>query len=112
MITNNPLAERYMSYASKFGIHFPPRADQERIPGASTDEGDVSYEVPSLQPVYRIESKQANHNPEFTKAAGTEESHKRTMTVSKSLALVAVDYFLQDDFRKEVKKNFKNGTSG
>jgi len=110
MITNDPLAERYISYASKFGINFPSRADQERVPGASTDEGDVSYEVPSLQAVYKIETKEPNHNPEFTKAAETEEAHVRTMVVSKSLALVGVDFFTQEEFRSEVKRNFQTGT--
>ena len=106
MVTNDPLAERYTSYATKDGVKIPPRAEQEGIPGASTDEGDVSYEVPSLQAVFKLVSEQSNHNAAFAKAAGTMDSHKRTIAVSKRLAMVAIDYLSDEKFRKEVKRNF------
>lgn len=70
MKTNEPLAMRYQEYASTFGIHFPSRGEQEAINGAaSTDQGDVSYEIPTMQAIYKIDAPpgQANHNPGFTK---------------------------------------------
>jgi hypothetical protein len=40
-------------------------------------------------------------------AAKTKEAHKRTIVSSKSLAAVAVDYFIDPGFRKDVTGDFK-----
>ena len=68
MKVNVPLAQGYEDYASQFGIRFPSRRDQENLQAsASTDQGNVSYEVPALQAVYKIDvpSGEANHTAGF-----------------------------------------------
>ena len=70
--TNAPMAMRYEYYASKFGIHIPSIEQQEEINGAaSTDQGNVSYEIPAIQAVYRIETqgRADNHTPEFAEVS-------------------------------------------
>jgi hypothetical protein len=64
---NVPLAKNYESYASQFGIHFPSPRDQESIATASTDQGNVTYEIPGIQAVYKIDLPKgvSNHTPEF-----------------------------------------------
>ena len=67
MIQNGPMALKYESYLQGLGIQFPPRATQEAYATASTDQGDVSYEVPQIHPVYRINTPEGvgNHTPGF-----------------------------------------------
>jgi metal-dependent amidase/aminoacylase/carboxypeptidase family protein len=65
---NVPLAGRYESYASQLGVQFPSRREQEDLAAsASTDQGNVSYEIPAMQAVYKIDvpSGDANHTPGF-----------------------------------------------
>jgi len=68
MNVNAPLALRYQAYASRFGIKFPPRLEQEGIDAAaSTDQGNVSHEIPAIQAVYAIDvpSGESNHTLAF-----------------------------------------------
>jgi metal-dependent amidase/aminoacylase/carboxypeptidase family protein len=65
---NGPLAMRYEWYASRFGIKFRSRREQESsAASASSDQGNVSYEIPAMQAVYKIDvpSGDANHTPGF-----------------------------------------------
>jgi metal-dependent amidase/aminoacylase/carboxypeptidase family protein len=65
---NAPLAVRYEALASRFGIQFPSRVEQQGLAAsASTDQGNVSYEIPAMQAVYKIyvPSGEANHTQGF-----------------------------------------------
>lgn len=44
--------------------------ERTMIPRGSTDMGNVSYEVPSIHPMFAIETKRGNHTKEFTVATG------------------------------------------
>ncbi|KAG6832657.1 hypothetical protein H0H87_000839 [Tephrocybe sp. NHM501043] len=59
---------------------------------ASTDFGNVSYELPSLHPLYVIptEPEGSNHTIKFTRAARTKEAHDVTIKVAKGLALTGL----------------------
>ncbi|KAF8637629.1 hypothetical protein AX17_002698 [Amanita inopinata Kibby_2008] len=72
---------------------------------ASTDFGNVSYELPALHPAYAIptEPQGGNHTPAFAKAAGTEDAHKATMIVTKGLALTALCILSNTLFFNEVR---------
>jgi metal-dependent amidase/aminoacylase/carboxypeptidase family protein len=65
--TNVPLAKEYESYASQLGIHFPSRRDQESVVAGSTDQGNVTYEIPGIHALYKIDVPEGagNHTPEF-----------------------------------------------
>ena len=56
MVPNVPMATRYESYARQFHIQFPSRQEQEANPMASTDQGNVSYEVPAIHALFRIDT--------------------------------------------------------
>jgi metal-dependent amidase/aminoacylase/carboxypeptidase family protein len=64
---NVPLAARYESYASDLGIKFPSKRDQEGQSIASTDQGNVTYEIPAIHAVYKIDTPPGvgNHTPGF-----------------------------------------------
>lgn len=49
------------------GIKFPSKRDQEGLSLGSTDQGNVTYEIPAIHPVYKIDTPPGvgNHTPGF-----------------------------------------------
>lgn len=75
---------------------------------ASTDFGNVTYELPSIHPVFTIPSTNGgNHTPAFADAARTLEAHKACMTVTKGLAMTGFRLLDDDAFFKRVKDAFE-----
>lgn len=77
---------------------------------ASTDQGDVSYEMPSLHAGFSIvpgPEGQGPHNPEFAKAAGTRDAFGRCLRAAKALAGTALDVLTQEGLVDEVKQAWK-----
>lgn len=107
VIQNRPLANFYAQHMEKYGIEFPSEEDQIRAGGGSTDFGNISYEMPSIQPFYGIHTTAANHTIEFTAAAKTMAAHKDTITASKCMAATGVEVLLNDDYYNSVQRNFK-----
>lgn len=73
---------------------------------ASTDQGDVSYEMPSLHAGFSIipgPGGQGPHNPEFASAAGTRDSFGRCLRAGKALAGTALEVLTQEGLVDEVK---------
>lgn len=73
---------------------------------ASTDQGDVSYALPSLHPGFSIVSGpggQGPHNPEFASAAGTKDAFGRCLRAAKALAGTALDVLTQDGLVDQVQ---------
>jgi metal-dependent amidase/aminoacylase/carboxypeptidase family protein len=112
--TNEPLGNRYEEHLRRLGVEVMPRAKQEATPVGSTDQGNVSYVVPSIHPLYDIKPPegQANHTPGFTDASKTELAHKATLIASKGIALTGVDFLIDDEFAKQVKDSFKEINGG
>jgi hypothetical protein len=71
---NAPLAARYEHHARRYGFCFASPDEQATYPMASTDQGNVSHEIPAFQAIYRIETPNGadNHTPEFAKVSGYE----------------------------------------
>lgn len=91
----------------------PGSDDVDEIDGrtmASTDQGDISYAMPSLNAGFAIvpgPGGNGPHNPEFAKAAGTRDAFERCLRVGKALAGTAVDILTEDGLLAEVKKAWK-----
>jgi hypothetical protein len=49
----------------------------------------------------------SNHTPEFTAAAGTEESHRVTIMTSKGMAATAWRVLVEDEFAAAVNQDFE-----
>ncbi|KAF9647182.1 amidohydrolase [Thelephora ganbajun] len=75
---------------------------------ASTDFGNVTYEIPALHPAYGIPTQPGggNHTKQFTRSARTEEAHEATILVTKALALTGVKVIKDDGLFEEIKKAF------
>lgn len=77
--------------------------------GASTDFGNVSYEIPSLHPAYTIpvQPKGGNHTREFTGSAREPAAHEACFKVSKALAMTGFRVVADQTFYEEVKRAFE-----
>ena len=66
------MIDLYLKHAKSVGVDFDAHgvAGNAGLPAASTDMGNVSYVVPSIQPVFYIGTNAANHTREFTEASG------------------------------------------
>lgn len=87
-------------------------ADEARgVTRASTDQGNVSYEMPSLHVGFSIvpgPKRQGPHNPEFASAAGRRDAFDRCLRVAKALAATAVDVLAQEGLLEEIKKAWES----
>ncbi|KAI4596163.1 hypothetical protein KJ359_005669 [Pestalotiopsis sp. 9143b] len=106
------------SYARYFNALSPPGripADQDvdEINGrtmASTDQGDISYAMPSLSPGFSIvpgPGGNGPHNPEFAEAAGTKDAFWRALRVGKALAGTAVEVLTTQGLLEAIKEEWK-----
>jgi len=103
---NDSLGKEYAAYLSeRHGMEI--RSDIP--PLGSTDFGNVSYNLPSLHPIYRIPVKagQGNHTPGFARSAATEEAHSATLRASKALAVSGWRAIVDGEFLEGVKRDFE-----
>jgi amidohydrolase len=75
---------------------------------ASTDQGDISYAMPSLNAGFWIRSPGAGpHTPGFTEAARTRESFECALRVGKGLAMTGLEVLMRKGLVEEVKKEWE-----
>lgn len=78
----------------------------------STDAGNVSYVVPTIQPYLKIGADTlAPHTTEFCAAAISKEGDKALINASKILALTALTLITDKDKLNAVKDDFKNNAN-
>ncbi|KAF3010490.1 hypothetical protein E8E14_007390 [Neopestalotiopsis sp. 37M] len=119
-VPNRLLASSYarcFNALSPPGPEIPVDQDVDEAHGrtmASTDQGDVSYAMPSLSPGFAIvpgPGGNGPHNPEFAEAAGTRDAFWRALRVGKALAGTAVAVLtteglleaVRDEWERDVK---------
>ena len=112
---NHALGRSYRHFFNRLGGKIPtPKLDIiNAATQASTDQGNISYAMPSLHPNFWIRSEDKDgkqlggpHTPNFEKAARTEESHQLAKRAAKALAAVAVDVLTRPGLLDEVKREF------
>ncbi|RYP02946.1 hypothetical protein DL764_005472 [Monosporascus ibericus] len=114
-VPNRVLGDAYRRY---FNLLSPPHLipendDIDEIRGrttASTDQGNVSYAMPSLHAGFSIPPGSGGngpHNPEFAEAAGTKVAFERSLRVAKAPTGVAVDVPSQNGLLEKVKNEWK-----
>ncbi|OTB08260.1 hypothetical protein M426DRAFT_317375 [Hypoxylon sp. CI-4A] len=113
-VPNRVLGASYRKYFNALSPPQPiPDSDDSTEIGrtmASTDQGDISYAMPSLSAGFAIvpgPGGNGPHNPEFAQAAGTRDAFERALRVGKALAGTAVDILTQEGLLSEVKKAWR-----
>ena len=91
MIINQPLASSYAKHATRLGRKLAD--DEEPIGFGSSDIGNVSHIVPSLQGLIQIDDSALPHTHEFEAAAKSPQGDKAVLDGATILASVAADVF-------------------
>ncbi|XP_077552741.1 xaa-Arg dipeptidase-like isoform X1 [Haemaphysalis longicornis] len=92
MKLNETLLNLFGRHSKHYGMTFVDEEDcRARAYGATSDAGNVSHRLPTIHPLYRINSASVMHTDEFGRAAGTQESHEQALDVGKVLALTTYD---------------------
>jgi len=115
-VPNRVLAATYVPYWNALNgedsrIPLDPDEDGARgRTGASTDQGDISYAMPSLSPGFGIPpgpERGDPHSIDFEKAAGTREAFDCALRVAKALAGTAVEVLDKKGLLEEVRERWK-----
>ncbi|KAH8650110.1 hypothetical protein BX600DRAFT_517323 [Xylariales sp. PMI_506] len=114
-VPNRVLGRCYKRYYNELSppTKIPDNDDVDEIDGrsmASTDQGDISYAMPSLSPGFGIPpGPQGNgpHSPDFADAAGTKLAFARAMRVGKALAGTALDVLTTPGLVAEIKEEWR-----
>ncbi|EIN04502.1 amidohydrolase [Punctularia strigosozonata HHB-11173 SS5] len=86
----------------------PPEQDIiDGFSNASTDQGDISYAMPSLHPGFQIRCEVGPHTPLFAAAAGTDDAHARAIRAAKALAATALDVLSKNGYLREIKEEWE-----
>lgn len=107
LVPNVVMATVYRTYAEKQGLHFPD-GDVSPASSASTDVGNVSHTVPTIQPYYELEAATSggNHTEGFREASNDQRSYDVSLRVAKALALTAVNIMSDSQPLTDVRKEF------
>ena len=112
-VPNRVLAESFARYWSALpdlpDPPLPPRGHFTWVK-ASTDQGNLSYVLPSINVSFAIPPAGEggpNHTPDFKEASGTRIAFERAMRVAKGMAGAAVDVCAVDGLMGEVRKQWK-----
>ncbi|TRM60316.1 hypothetical protein BD626DRAFT_504930 [Schizophyllum amplum] len=73
---------------------------------ASTDQGNISYAMPSLHAGFCIDAEAGPHTPKFTEAARTQQAHDSALTTGKALAATAVEVLSRQGYLREIKEEW------
>jgi len=114
-VPNRVLARSYTEYFNRLHPDSPIPTDQDIDEArgrtmASTDQGDISYALPSLSVGFEILPGPLGtgpHSPEFAKTAGTRDAYNRALRAGKALAGTAVDLLTRDGLLDEVKREWE-----
>ena len=109
MMPNKVLGRLCRNAFNKLGGNIlPPELDNlQGGTKASSDEGNVSYAMPSMMLGFRIESEEGNHNPKFADAARTMQAHGAAIRAAKAIAVTGLEILADKELLEEAKKEFK-----
>jgi len=83
-----------------------PLLTESRDAFGSTDMGNVSHLVPSIQPYVGIAHSTPIHTPEFALAAASDEGMRGMIDAAKAMAWTAVDLLGDPDIMNMVREDF------
>lgn len=113
VVHNATLSKVYRKHGQAFGVKF---TDAElgcmEFCGASTDAGNVSYEVPMIHPMFAIRADGMNHTTAFAEGANSPQAQPPTLRAAKIMALTALDLLRDPALVSEIKAEFAQWKNG
>ena len=105
---NRELSRLFESNFRLIGIEPKPRGDSM----GSTDVGNVSHVVPTIQAYVGIGTGLATHTVEFREAAVSPEGDKAVLNGAKVMALTAVDILTDRSVLERIRKDHAAAAAG
>ncbi|MGH2560738.1 MAG: M20 family metallopeptidase [Thermomicrobiales bacterium] len=106
MITNYTLARRLKLNLDEVGLSLPDAKPEEG--SGSTDWGNVSYVVPSVETSYPILDRVCTwHSQEVVEASDSVLGYRNTLLVAKAMALTGLDLLTDPALLSEVRGEFE-----
>jgi amidohydrolase len=111
MITNHTLARALKKNLDAVGLTMPEAKAEEG--SGSTDWGNVSYHVPSVETSYPILDHVCTwHSQAVVEAADSELGYANTILVAKALALTGLDVLLDRQLLNDATREFETTLAG
>lgn len=105
MITNYQLAQQLKANIDRVGLAMPEAKAEEGT--GSTDWGNVSYAVPSVETSFPIIARNCTwHSQDVVDAAESELGYENTFLVGKAMALTALDLIAHPETLAAIKAEF------
>ncbi len=102
MVTNHTLARRIRAHFDALGLRMPQARVGEAL--GSTDWGNVSYLVPSVETGFPIVDRVITwHSPQVVEAANSDLGYGNALIAAKALALSGLDLLTDADLLRAVK---------
>lgn len=108
LVPNMVLARLFTNHMGSLGKEYLLDGRIEGM-GASTDMGNVCYEVPGFHCAFSVGADvpgASPHSPNFTAAAASTTAFVNTLQCAKGLALTAFDILSDDDLAQEMHQEF------
>ena len=108
MVLTPKLDEIYEKNLNSIGYEVEHLKNPYKVMPGSSDVGNVSKVVPTIQTILSITDKEiAGHSIEMVEAAASPKALEAIVIGAKALALTALDLFEDPELLKEVKKDHK-----
>ncbi len=105
MVVNYPLAEAMKVHLDALGLTMPEAVAEEGM--GSTDWGNVSYVVPSVETSYPILDHVCTwHSQDVVDASISELGFQNTILVAKAMALAGLDVMRNAELRGQIRDKF------
>ncbi|MBA2520632.1 MAG: M20 family metallopeptidase [Chloroflexia bacterium] len=105
MVTNLTLARQLKRNLDAVGLEMPEATPEP--PSGSTDWGNVSYEVPSVETGFPILDRICTwHSPEVVVAADSKLGYRNTLLVAKAMALTGIDILTDPALLTKIQAEF------
>ncbi|KAF5234778.1 hypothetical protein FANTH_11967 [Fusarium anthophilum] len=108
--SNEPLCNEFTDIMSRhFDSHFHGDMRDPHISGGGSDFGNVSYECPSLHPLFIIPTLPTDnvHAPGFARAAGEPAAFDAAIKAAKGIAILGVRVLIDEKFAKRTREAFE-----
>ncbi|HRA47670.1 MAG TPA: M20 family metallopeptidase [Thermomicrobiales bacterium] len=106
MVTNYPLARAMKVHLDALGMKLPDAVAEEAM--GSTDWGNVSYVVPSVETTYPILNGVCTwHSPDVVEASISELGFANTILVAKAMALAGLDVMRNAELRGTIHETYE-----
>ena len=108
MLNNVTMARLFRKNMQSLGRRIP--LGDTTLWGGSTDVGNVSQLVPTIQPLVAVSSKQVwIHTPQFARAAASEDGLRRLLDAARAMAMTVIDLLASPETVARVQAEFRSG---